>query len=335
MEDISVSYLTRCIPWSCLRSVEKMMHQVANNSSDYGLGGLPEEGQHSASHFELCGSQTKDFYPSVPPSSATLQLNLGNLPPLQQNMLKPMSCQMQQDNQGNEFHQQQPLRMRGPTASTEVPEGPKKKKGMGKSGRRGRPSGTTKSAGYRTSTGRPPGTTRAAGFKTSPGRPLGTTKAAGYKVSPGRPPGSIKTLSRLNKIEYGTSNRPPFPYAIMQKRGLSEVGIVEKDSGDQRCAQVYELETGASLKSLTSNSGQVPSLWIAKRQSCLTSKAQDFKLQAKPLKFAVCFPNLFTFRKGWSERSCPKCWCLECLWDTCSSKIEEGELEKGHFLYWH
>uniref|UniRef100_A0A3Q1GIP8 Si:ch1073-44g3.1 n=1 Tax=Acanthochromis polyacanthus TaxID=80966 RepID=A0A3Q1GIP8_9TELE len=81
--------------------------------------------------------------------------------------------------------------------------GSKKKKGIVKSGRRGRPSGTTKSAGYRTSTGRPLGTTRAAGFKTSPGRPLGTTKAAGYKVSPGRPPGSIKSLSRLKKLEFG------------------------------------------------------------------------------------------------------------------------------------
>ncbi|KAM4677871.1 UPF0461 protein C5orf24 homolog isoform 2-T2 [Discoglossus pictus] len=65
----------------------------------------------------------------------------------------------------------------------------KKKKNLGRSGKRGRPSGTTKLAGYRTSTGRPLGTTKAAGFKTSPGRPLGTTKAAGYKVSPGRPPG--------------------------------------------------------------------------------------------------------------------------------------------------
>uniref|UniRef100_A0A3B5ADA2 Si:ch1073-44g3.1 n=1 Tax=Stegastes partitus TaxID=144197 RepID=A0A3B5ADA2_9TELE len=83
------------------------------------------------------------------------------------------------------------------------PDGSKKKKGIVKSGRRGRPSGTTKSAGYRTSTGRPLGTTRAAGFKTSPGRPLGTTKAAGYKVSPGRPPGSIKSLSRLKKLEFG------------------------------------------------------------------------------------------------------------------------------------
>uniref|UniRef100_A0A8B9KC45 Si:ch1073-44g3.1 n=1 Tax=Astyanax mexicanus TaxID=7994 RepID=A0A8B9KC45_ASTMX len=139
-----------------------MMHQVAGNSNDYGLGGLAEDGQHPSSHFELCTSQSSKFYPS--------------------SMIKPMSCQMQ-DTQ-NDFHPQ-PVRMR----AVEAPEGSKKKKGLGKSGRRGRPAGTTKSAGYRTSTGRPPGTTRAAGFKTSPGRPLGTTKAAGYKVSPGRPPG--------------------------------------------------------------------------------------------------------------------------------------------------
>ncbi|KTF96913.1 hypothetical protein cypCar_00008635, partial [Cyprinus carpio] len=173
------------------------MHQVASNSNDYGLGSIGDDGQHPASHFELCSSQSNKFYPTAPPPS--LQLPLPNLPPLPQSMIKPMSCQMQ-DSQ-NEFHSQT-VRMR----AADAPEGSKKKKGLGKSGRRGRPSGTTKSAGYRTSTGRPPGTTRAAGFKTSPGRPLGTTKAAGYKVSPGRPPGSIKTLARLNKLDYGTCN---------------------------------------------------------------------------------------------------------------------------------
>lgn len=232
-----------------------MMHQVANNNNnDYGLGGLSEEGQHSTSHFELCGSQTKQFYPSVPPPSAALQLPLSNLPPLPQSMLKPMPCQMQ-DNP-SDFHPQS-VRMR---SNTEAPESSKKKKGMGKSGRRGRPSGTTKSAGYRTSTGRPPGTTRAAGFKTSPGRPLGTTKAAGYKVSPGRPPGSIKTLARLNKLEYGTNNGAPFPYAMMQKRALSEAAVKEKDNNEHRCAQVFELESGSSLKTLSSSPSQVSSL---------------------------------------------------------------------------
>ncbi|KAK6299313.1 hypothetical protein J4Q44_G00308230 [Coregonus suidteri] len=138
------------------------------------------------------------------------------------------------------------LRIRGASEAPIGPESSKKKKGsVVKSGRRGRPSGTTKSAGYRTSTGRPLGTTKAAGFKTSPGRPLGTTKAAGYKVSPGRPPGSIKTLARLKKLEYGSCDGTkkldfsncgggakkldyascevgPFPYTMMQKRGLSE-----------------------------------------------------------------------------------------------------------------
>ncbi|OCT86395.1 UPF0461 protein C5orf24 homolog [Xenopus laevis] len=95
----------------------------------------------------------------------------------------------------------------------------KKKKNLGRSGKRGRPSGTTKSAGYRTSTGRPLGTTKAAGFKTSPGRPLGTTKAAGYKVSSGRPPGSIKALSRLANLGY-PSNNSTFPYPTALSRGL-------------------------------------------------------------------------------------------------------------------
>ncbi|XP_031647198.1 UPF0461 protein C5orf24 homolog [Oncorhynchus kisutch] len=159
-------------------------------------------------------------------------------------MHKPMPCQMQQETQ-NEFHAQT-VRIRGPSEAPTGPESSKKKKGsVVKSGRRGRPSGTTKSAGYRTSTGRPLGTTKAAGFKTSPGRPLGTTKAAGYKVSPGRPPGSIKTLARLKKLEYGSCDGTkkldfsncgggakkldyascevaPFPYTLMQKRGLRE-----------------------------------------------------------------------------------------------------------------
>lgn len=202
---------------------QKMMHQVAGNSGDYGLGSLGEDGQHPGSHFELCTSQSSKFYPSAPPPP--LQLPLPNLPPLPQSMIKPMSCQMQ-DAQ-NDFHPQT-VRMRG----VEAPEGSKKKKGLGKTGRRGRPAGTTKSAGYRTSTGRPPGTTRAAGFKTSPGRPLGTTKAAGYKVSPGRPPGSIKTLAKLNKLDYSACNGAPFPYSLMQKRGLCEATSKEKNPGE-------------------------------------------------------------------------------------------------------
>uniref|UniRef100_A0A8C8DIH7 Chromosome 5 open reading frame 24 n=1 Tax=Oryzias sinensis TaxID=183150 RepID=A0A8C8DIH7_9TELE len=99
----------------------------------------------------------------------------------------------------------------------------------GKTGRRGRPLGTTKLAGYRTSTGRPLGTTRAAGFKTSPGRPLGTTRAAGYKVSPGRPPGSIKGLSRLNKLAYSsTCSGAAFPYPLPHKDILCEPSCKEK-----------------------------------------------------------------------------------------------------------
>uniref|UniRef100_UPI00358EB5AC uncharacterized protein isoform X2 n=1 Tax=Myxine glutinosa TaxID=7769 RepID=UPI00358EB5AC len=70
--------------------------------------------------------------------------------------------------------------------------------------KKGRPLGTTKAAGYRTSTGRPPGTTKAAGYKTSTGRPRGTTKAAGYKTSPGRPPGSKNALYKAGPSELST-----------------------------------------------------------------------------------------------------------------------------------
>lgn len=213
------------------------MHQVSNNGNDYCISGLAEDCQHPASHFDLCSSQSNKFYPSTP--NTTLQLSLPNLPPLPQSMHKSLGCQIQETQ--NEF-QSQTLRITG--NETPGPESSKKKKGVVKSGRRGRPVGTTKSAGYRTSTGRPLGTTKAAGFKTSPGRPLGTTKAAGYKVSPGRPPGSIKTLARLkkleysscdvskkldfsncsgpNKIEYAACDVIPFPYTMMQKRALCE-----------------------------------------------------------------------------------------------------------------
>uniref|UniRef100_A0A8C9S773 Si:ch1073-44g3.1 n=1 Tax=Scleropages formosus TaxID=113540 RepID=A0A8C9S773_SCLFO len=149
-----------------------MMRQVASNTNDYCMSGrascLAEDGRHAASHFDLCTSQPNKFYPPVP-------------------AMKSMPCQ--RPDVRNEPHPQSVG-----LKNSDESEDPKKKKGMGRSGRRGRPSGTTKSAGYRTSTGRPLGTTKAAGFKTSPGRPLGTTKAAGYKVSPGRPPGSIKAL---------------------------------------------------------------------------------------------------------------------------------------------
>ncbi|XP_071375949.1 UPF0461 protein C5orf24 homolog [Centroberyx affinis] len=216
-----------------------MMHQVTSSSNDYCMSGLAEDCQHPTSHFDLCSTQSSKFYPSPP--NPTLQLSLSSLPPLPQGMHKPMACQMQETQ--NEF-QPQTVRIRGGEAPG--PDGSKKKKGIVKSGRRGRPSGTTKSAGYRTSTGRPLGTTKAAGFKTSPGRPLGTTKAAGYKVSPGRPPGSIKSLARLKKLEYGSCDGAKkldfsncggpkkldytscdvaaFPYTMMQKRDLCEPG---------------------------------------------------------------------------------------------------------------
>ncbi|KPP68881.1 UPF0461 protein C5orf24-like [Scleropages formosus] len=204
-----------------------MMRQVASNTNDYCMSGrascLAEDGRHAASHFDLCTSQPNKFYPPVPPPS--LQLPLPPLPPLPQSAMKSMPCQ--RPDVRNEPHPQSVG-----LKNSDESEDPKKKKGMGRSGRRGRPSGTTKSAGYRTSTGRPLGTTKAAGFKTSPGRPLGTTKAAGYKVSPGRPPGSIKALSRLNKLGYGNCSGAAFPYTMMHKRGLCEPSGKEKEPNE-------------------------------------------------------------------------------------------------------
>ncbi|XP_024863378.1 UPF0461 protein C5orf24 homolog [Kryptolebias marmoratus] len=208
-----------------------MMHRV-NNSSDYCVSGLAED-SHPASHFDLCSPQSDKFYAS--PASPGLQLSLGGLAPLPQGLHKAVACQLQ-DSQND---------LQPPAARIRATEaaGSKRKKGDVKSGRRGRPSGTTKLAGYRTSTGRPLGTTRAAGFKTSPGRPLGTTRAAGYRVSPGRPPGSIRSLARLKKLELGCDGArkfdlsncsvpkkldftgcdvPPFVYTMMESRDLCE-----------------------------------------------------------------------------------------------------------------
>nr|XP_023700809.1 UPF0461 protein C5orf24 homolog isoform X2 [Paramormyrops kingsleyae] len=215
------------------RQIEKMMHQVANNN-DYCMSGRPsclaEDGRHPASHFDLCNPQPNKFYP--PPPQPPLQMSLPPLPPPPQNALKSMPCQ-RQDIRGEVLPQQQQQQQALGVKNGEKPEDSKRKKGQGRSGRRGRPSGTTKSAGYRTSTGRPLGTTKAAGFKTSPGRPLGTTKAAGYKVSPGRPPGSIKALSRLTKLGYsGACSAASFPYNVMQKTGLCETGSKEKEANE-------------------------------------------------------------------------------------------------------
>ncbi|KAM9849584.1 UPF0461 protein C5orf24 homolog [Aulostomus maculatus] len=222
-----------------------MMHQVTSGNGDYCMSGLTDD-CHPASHFDLCSTQNNKFYPS--PTNSGLQLSLTGLAPLPQSMHKVVACQMQ-DTQ-NDF---QPQTVRVRVGEAAGPDGAKKKKGIVKSGRRGRPSGTTKSAGYRTSTGRPLGTTRAAGFKTSPGRPLGTTKAAGYKVSPGRPPGSIKSLARLKKLEFGCDGAkkldfsncsgpkkldftncdvPTFPYTMMEKRELCEPSGKVDESGE-------------------------------------------------------------------------------------------------------
>lgn len=144
-----------------------------------------------------------------------------------------MVCQRQDPL--NETHLQPPS-----GRNIEIKDELKKKKNLNRSGKRGRPSGTTKSAGYRTSTGRPLGTTKAAGFKTSPGRPLGTTKAAGYKVSPGRPPGSIKALSRLADLGYGCGTAA-FPYPMMHSR---VVHGVQETSGEVKPPSEWARQAG-------------------------------------------------------------------------------------------
>ncbi|XP_077465486.1 uncharacterized protein LOC144082309 [Stigmatopora argus] len=211
-----------------------MMHQVTcSSSSDFCMSG-PAEDCHPASRFDLCNLPSTKFYPCSPANSS-LHLSFAGLSSLPQNVHKATVGPTQDT--PNPFQLLPPLTVN----SVEVagPQGTKKGTGKLKSGRRGRPLGTTKLAGYRTSTGRPPGTTRAAGFKTSPGRPLGTTKAAGYKVSPGRPPGSVKNLARLkelesagdlpkkldfspSKLDFTGCDIPLLAYAMVEKRDLCE-----------------------------------------------------------------------------------------------------------------
>ncbi|XP_030649711.1 UPF0461 protein C5orf24 homolog [Chanos chanos] len=196
----------------------RQVTQVTSSSTEYCMSARPsclaEDGRHPASHFNLCTAQVNKFYPTHPPMPS-LQMSLSPLPLPTQSPLKAMPCQRLH---AHGTSHTQPVSTKDNNNNNNKPEESKKKKQPGKSGRRGRPLGTTKSAGYKTSTGRPLGTTRAAGFKTSPGRPLGTTRAAGYKVSPGRPPGSIKTLSRLKKLTYDTCSGAAFPYPVMHKR---------------------------------------------------------------------------------------------------------------------
>lgn len=195
-----------------------MMRQVT--TTDFCMNSRPSclAEDHPAAHFELC-TQANKFYP--PPAPASLQMTLAPMTLPSQSPHKAMVCPRQELLLPDPLN---PGKLTAIKTSEQTSDDPKKKSKSttGKSGRRGRPLGTTKLAGYRTSTGRPLGTTRAAGFKTSPGRPLGTTRAAGYKVSPGRPPGSIKGLSRLNKLSaYGTScSGAAFPYPLPHHKEL-------------------------------------------------------------------------------------------------------------------
>ncbi|KAM9311067.1 UPF0461 protein C5orf24 homolog [Gastrophryne carolinensis] len=151
------------------QNIKKMMRPVANNSVAFCGSAksscLSQDSMRGVEQFGLYTTQQSKY------SHAVTHKNI--------------SCQTQETI--NEAHLQT-----SSSRDLDTKSDLKKKKALGRSGKRGRPSGTTKLAGYRTSTGRPLGTTKAAGFKTSPGRPLGTTKAAGYKVSPGRPPGKKK-----------------------------------------------------------------------------------------------------------------------------------------------
>ncbi|OXB73473.1 UNVERIFIED_CONTAM: hypothetical protein H355_015577 [Colinus virginianus] len=186
--------ITRLIKEELIRL--KMMHPVASGTAAFcGTGKsscLNEDNVRAADQFDLYATQQTKYSHAV--------------------SHKPMACQRQ--DALNESHLQTTS-----GRNIETKDELKKKKNLNRSGKRGRPSGTTKSAGYRTSTGRPLGTTKAAGFKTSPGRPLGTTKAAGYKVSPGRPPGSIKAQSRFANLSY-TCGSAAFPYPMVHNRGV-------------------------------------------------------------------------------------------------------------------
>uniref|UniRef100_A0AAY5F3K0 Uncharacterized protein n=1 Tax=Electrophorus electricus TaxID=8005 RepID=A0AAY5F3K0_ELEEL len=213
--------------WQVLQAgkelTQPMLRQVGSSSNEYCMSGKPlclaEDGRRPVAHFDLCSTPANKFYPPSPPT-APLQTSLSHLTAPSQGP-KPAPCQRQVAPAPPRVPQRVPARVssRPSLKASDKPEDSKKKKVPGRSGKRGRPAGTTKSAGYRTSSGRPLGTTRAAGFKTSPGRPLGTTKAAGYKVSPGRPPGSIKALSRLSKLAYGACTGAAFPYSAMHKAG--------------------------------------------------------------------------------------------------------------------
>ncbi|XP_043925164.1 UPF0461 protein C5orf24 homolog isoform X2 [Protopterus annectens] len=181
-----------------LNDKKKMMHPIAGSDTNFSgtekSACLNEDSVTNTDHLDLCSMQENKF------------INTASH--------KPVACQQQQETL-TESNLQIPS-----GRGTDKKEDLKKKKNLCRSGRRGRPSGTTKSAGYRTSTGRPLGTTKAAGFKTSPGRPLGTTKAAGYKVSPGRPPGSIKaTIARIASMGYSCSSAA-FPYSMLRSRAL-------------------------------------------------------------------------------------------------------------------
>lgn len=258
------------------------MRQVS--SSDFCMNSRPsclaEDGHHPASHFELCTSQSNKFYPPPPPS---LQMTLAPMTlPAQSH--KPMVCQRQEVLVGDPRSPGKIPAIK--SADQAADEGKKKNKAVGKTGRRGRPLGTTKLAGYRTSTGRPLGTTRAAGFKTSPGRPLGTTRAAGYKVSPGRPPGSIKGLSRLNKLAYGsTCSGAAFPYPLPHKEILCEP-CKEKQANEWKLYRVSARPTISWIRDArVQASCQI--LWVI----------VIFRCEAERRRFFYC-----------------SCWCHLCAW---------------------
>lgn len=172
----------------------EMMHSVGcSNTSCYQSEKEVADDVSSDEQFDLCSSQPDKHYG---------------------NSYKPISCVKQES-------PEEPSSQLGVGRTAEAQDDVKRRKNIFRAGKRGRPAGTTKAAGYRTSTGRPLGTTKAAGFKTSPGRPLGTTKAAGYRVSPGRPPGTIKTLSHISGLDFPSCSSVAFSYSMVRNKASS------------------------------------------------------------------------------------------------------------------
>ena len=164
----------------------------------------------------------------------------------------------------------------------------------------GRPAGTTAEAGYDVSDGRPTGTTAEAGYDVSGGRPTGTTAEAGSDVSGGRPTGTTAEagydVSKSGGRPTGTTAEAGYGIGVAGGRPL---GVVDQQSRRSNTATLCQQTRTRQSEEMCTNQEEIEKQWCTDSNMLNVSKGKlkriknlvvkQKKFDTLPLGKAICW----------------------------------------------